>query len=66
MSATEHAGTAKVTVVDGNVHVTLPEGSYLDLTPDMAERFASRLLVEAALAKGQNPPAMMIVAAVGA
>jgi len=66
MSATEHAGTVKVTVVDGNVHVTLPEGSYLDLTPAMAERFASRLLVEATRAKGQNPSGLMVVAAVGA
>jgi hypothetical protein len=66
MTAIEHSGKAQVTVVDGNVHVTLPEGSYLDLTPAMAERFASRLLVEATRAKGKNPSGLMVVAAVGA
>ncbi|WIE65921.1 hypothetical protein DEI99_005125 [Curtobacterium sp. MCLR17_036] len=66
MSATEHEGKAVVTNVEGRVHVTLPEGSYLDLTPEMAERLASRLLVEATRAKGKKPSGLMVVAAVGA
>ena len=54
MSATEHAGVAKISATKGNVHVALPEGSYLDMTPAAAERFASRLLVEASRAKRRN------------
>jgi len=66
MSATEHEGKAQVTSANGRVRVDLPEGSYLDLTPEMAERLASRLLVEATRAKGKNPSGLMVVAAVGA
>ncbi|UWD83637.1 hypothetical protein NY057_05170 [Curtobacterium flaccumfaciens] len=63
MTAAEHEGKAQVTNAAGRVHVALPEGSYLDSAPEMAERFASRLLVEASRAKGQNPSALMVVAA---
>ena len=51
---TETTTKPTFTVNDGNVRINLEPGYYLDMTPDMADAFARKILVTAAQARGEH------------
>lgn len=58
----DQSGTYKtaVTTVGGDVFLSLPEGQYIQMTPEQARAVAGRLFIRAAEAAGEARPSMVV------
>jgi hypothetical protein len=55
----EQKYTTKITVDEGRVSLSLPDGNYIKMTPEQARQIGGRLFLRAAEAEGQPAPAMI-------
>lgn len=61
MSEREISTTTRATVVDGNVHLPLPGGDFIKLTPDQARKLGMAVFLKAFDAEGTPAPSMIIL-----
>jgi hypothetical protein len=55
----EQKYTTKITVDEGRVSLSLPDGNYIKMTPEQARQIGGRLFLKAAAAEGKPSPAMI-------
>lgn len=53
--------TTKATVVDGHVHLPLPDGQFIRLTPDQARDLGMAVFLKAFDAEGKPAPSMIVL-----
>lgn len=57
----EKTHSAKVTVIAGNIFISLPGDQFIKLTPGQARQMGARLFREAAHALGEPSPSMIVI-----
>lgn len=53
--------TTRATVVDGHVHLPLPDGQFIRLTPDQARKMGMAVFLKAFDAEGKPAPSMIML-----
>lgn len=58
---TEISTTTKALVVDGHVHLPLPDNQFIKLTPDQARDLGMAVFLKAFDAEGKQAPSFIIL-----